>query len=164
MAHEDQLSLEISLTQEGYERLKAELTRLTTRERRAIADRLRTAYESGDAGESAVVATIGREQERIELRIRQLEDQLQRARIVRSGDLVQDIVQVGSRVTVRRLDDERCTSYQVVAPPESDPRRRLLSSDSPLGRAVLGRRAGEIVRIEGPINTEEVRIEAVAAP
>lgn len=164
MSPGDQLSFEVSITEEGYERLREELTRLTTVDRRAIADRLRAAYESGDSEEGAVVATIAREQERLELRIRRLEDQLLGARVVREGDLDPEIVQIGSRVTVRRVDQPDGRSYQVVSPAESDPRRALLSSQSPLGRALLGHRAGEVVSFERSGRVEEVRIEAVVAP
>ncbi|MGD9695903.1 MAG: GreA/GreB family elongation factor [Thermoleophilia bacterium] len=155
--------IEIRLTEEGHRRLTDELERLRFVEHPRIAERLRDAYDSGDAAETGLVSLIRHEEDSINRRIARLEAQLATATIVREGDLDPDVVQVGSRVVVSRRGESTRRSYCVVSPAESDPRSGYLSSQSPLGRALLGRRRGDVVRFEGPERVEQVRVESVSA-
>lgn len=112
-------------------------------------------------GSESELADALRQQDRLELRIRRLEDQLPTARIVTDDELADDRIGIGHRVDVRRGDGgER--SYVLVSPAESDPRRGRLSSDSPLGRALSGRRVGDVVELEH--NGERVTVIGLGIP
>jgi transcription elongation factor GreA len=152
-----QLALDNALTRDGVESLRAELHGLTTA-REASRRRVQAAFESGGDIE---LADALREQDRVELRIRRLEDQLLTARVVTDDDLADDRIGIGHRIDVRRGDGgER--SYVLVSPAESDPRRGRLSSESPLGRALAGRRAGDVVELEH--NAERVTVVGFGVP
>jgi transcription elongation factor GreA len=158
VATDGQLALDNALTRDGLESLRAELAELTAVSRTASRRRVQAAYESG--GEIELADAL-REQDRLELRIRRLEDRLLTARIVTDDELDDDHIGIGHRVDVRRGDGgER--SYVLVGPAESDPRRGRLSSDSPLGRALAGRRAGEVVELEH--NGERVTVIGFGIP
>jgi transcription elongation factor GreA len=153
-----QLALDNALTPEGVESLRAELDELTSVARAASRRRVQAAFESGGDVE---LADALREQDRIEFRIGRLEDQLLTARIVTEAELADDRIGIGHRVDVRRADGSE-RSYVLVSPAESDPRRSRLSSDSPLGRALAGRRAGDVVVLEH--NGERVIVLGVGIP
>jgi transcription elongation factor GreA len=156
-----QLSLEITLTAEGRALLRGELEELVAVARPAMADALRAAYESGEDSSSPQVVAARREQERLEARIARLDHALRHARVGCSGDLAEGVACVGSTVAVRRAGRDRVDRYTLVGPAEGDARRARISADSPLGRALLGRRAGEVVTVELPGGGVEVRVDEV---
>ncbi len=158
-----QMSLEITLTSEGQARLRAELEHLTSVSRRAVADLLRSAYESGEDGAGATVIAARREQERLEARIARLEGTLRHARVMPREDLAEDVARIGSSIALRRDGREAIERYTLVGPAEGDPRRSRISSASPLGAALVGRRAGETVRVAMPGGPVEIRVEEVRA-
>jgi transcription elongation factor GreA len=160
---DEQLTLEITLTPEGYERLRAELEELVSAARPAIADLLRSAYESGEDGASPQVIAASREHERLERRIARLEETLRQARVVPRADLAEDVVRIGSTVALRRGGAGSVERYTLVGPTEGDARQARISSQSPLGRALIGRRRGETVRVAMPRGDVEVRLDEVRA-
>ena len=159
-----QMSLEITLTPEGRARLEAELEELRRVHRPQMAEALRSAYESGDDGSSAQVQAAGREQERLELRIARLEATLRQARVIGRDDVSEGVVHVGSTVYVRRGERRPLERYILVGPHESAPGQSRISSQSPLGRALVGRRAGEAVSVEMPGGLQTVLVSEVRAP
>jgi transcription elongation factor GreA len=160
MTTDEQLSLEILLTPDGMALLRAELDELVNVARPASQRRVQAAFESGEGEGDTEIADARWEQDRIEMRIRRLEDQLRIARVVTDVDLDHDRIAIGHRVDVRRADGTE-RSYVLVSPAESDPRRGRLSSESPLGRALLGRRVGDVVVLEH--NEEEVTVTGMGA-
>ena len=161
MTTDEQLSLEILLTPEGLTMLQAELDQLVNVQRPASQRRVQTAFETGEGEGGTEVSDALWEQDRVELRIRRLEDQLRVARVVTDGDLGGGRIAIGHRVDVRRADGAE-RSYVLVSPPESDPRGGRLSAESPLGRALLGRRVGDVVVLEH--NDEEVTVTGIRVP
>lgn len=147
MTTDDQLTLEIRLTQAGFDLLRAELSQLVEVARPEAQRRLHDAYESGAADGSSEVSDARWEHDRIEQRIWRLDDQLRSARLITDGELRSDRVALGHRVDVRRDGGREC-SYVLVSPLESDPRKRRLSSESPLGKALLGGAVGDLVILE----------------
>lgn len=144
---DDQLALEICLTQTGFDHLRAELAQLIEVARPEARRRLYGAHESGGGDGSSEASDARWELDRIALRIRRLEGQLRSARLITDSELRSDGVAVGHRVDVRRAGGREC-SYVLVNPLESDPRTGRLSSESPLGKALLGRAVGEVVILE----------------
>lgn len=161
MARDDeQLSLALKLTRHGADLLRAELAELVEVGRPAANGRLHAAYESGDGDGGAEASDAAWALDRIERRIARLEAQLRTAVIVDAADLDEDVIAVGHRVDVRRAGGI-ARSYVLVSPVESDPRAGRLSTDSPLGSALLGRRPGDVVVL--PHNGEAIAITAVGA-
>ncbi len=159
--HEDQLTMEVRLTRAGAELLRAELAELTDVARPAALRRLHAAHETGAGDGSTEMDDTHWALDRIERRIQRLEGQLRSAHIVTEDDLAGDRIAVGHRVDVRRAGTGT-RSYVLVSPVEGDPRAGRLSADSPLGRALLDRRVGDVVTLEH--TGEEVTITGFGAP
>lgn len=153
----------IYLTEEGAEALRNELERLTSVERPAIAVRLRDAIQMGDLRENADYHEAKRQQGFIEGRILELEATLRKAVIIQEESAT-DMVRVGHRVTIREEGTDDDEAYQLVGPTEANPRDGRISNESPIGRALMGRRVGDVVDVQTPggvIAFEIVRIDQV---
>jgi transcription elongation factor GreA len=149
------------ITAEGAARLKAELAQLTGPEREALAKRLRAAIQNGDLSENADYHKAKEDQAFLEGRIQELEYLLRSAIIVEENDLPKDAVAVGTRVTVQEEGFEP-EIFHVVGAKEADPRAGKISNESPIGRALMERRVGDVVEAETPggkIKFKILRIE-----
>jgi transcription elongation factor GreA len=148
------------ITREGYERLHAELEMLVTIKRRQIADDLREAREDGrEPGENLAVAVALDDHAALERRIDELAAALSAVEIAEPP--ADGVAGIGQRVTIRVGDRGRPVVYRLVGAIEADPGTRRLSVDSPIGRALVGRRAGETVRVETPGGLRTVEVVAV---
>jgi transcription elongation factor GreA len=149
-----------SITRQGYERLRSELDELVNVRRPQIARWLRDAREDGgEPGENLDLAEALDEQALLERRIAELQGRLALARIVEcAADGTADI---GAHLRLRTPTGDT-TSYQLVGALESDPHRRLLSIDSPVGRALLGRTEGDVVEVDAPGGRRRFEIVAIA--
>jgi transcription elongation factor GreA len=136
------------LTPDGAAKLKAELQELTTTKRQDLARRLRDAIKMGDLSENADYIMAKEEQAFLEGRIQELEALLRTATIIADGGRT-DLVRVGSTVTVQEEGEEPET-FMLVGAREADPRAKKISNESPIGKALLGRRVGETARAETP--------------
>ncbi len=144
------------LTPEGYKKLVEELEYLRTVKRQEVAQRLHDALaEGGDLIENAEYEAAKNEQAFVEGRIQELEYILANARVVEGG--ASGEVEVGSRVTVEYEDGTKET-YTIVGAAEASPREGLISNESPLGQALLGKKAGEEVEVNAPNGSFKVRI------
>ncbi len=135
------------LTPERLEELKAELETLKTTKRMEIAERLKRSKEYGDLSENAEYAEAREEQNVVETRIFELEELLKKAVIIKKGGYT-DQVQVGCRVTVKK--DGQIFQYLIVGSNESKPEEGKISNESPIGRALLGKKVGDNVTITAP--------------
>lgn len=139
------------LTRQGYQKLQEELEFLRTVKRQEVAKRLHEAVEgSGDLGVDldAEYEAAKNEQAFTEGRIQELEILLANARVIEDG-IKSDVVQVGSKVTIQENGtDPEC--YVIVGPAEANPREGRISNESPLGRALMDHREGDIIRVEAP--------------
>jgi|DewCreStandDraft_1066081.scaffolds.fasta_scaffold01594_8 transcription elongation factor GreA len=156
------VSREIVLTPEGKERLSAELAYLKNVALAEALERLRRAREQspGDVGpgsESAAVLEAQTEVERLEARIAELESTLARAKVVAAPST--GTIGIGSRVTVR--DEEGEQTFTLVTAAEANVLAGRISVDSPVGRAVLGRRSGETVEVKTPAGVRRLTIVRV---
>ena len=139
------------LTREGRRKLKQELDYLSTVRRREISSRLRQAWPDGDALENAGLEVVLAEQSFLEGRIAALRNSLANVVIIEEAGSLRDTVGLGSHVTVVDLQGGgRPETYHVVGMIEADPINGNISNESPLGRALMGRRAGEEVIVDAP--------------
>jgi transcription elongation factor GreA len=137
------------LTAAGAEKLRAELAHLTSVERPALAQRLRSAIQMGDLSENADYHKAKEDQAFLEGRILELEFVLNNAIIVEATGQRREVADVGATVTVQEEDFEPET-YLLVGAKEANPREGKISNESPIGRALIGRRAGERVTAQTP--------------
>ena len=138
------------LTPVGAAKLKAELENLTTTKRQELSKRLREAIQMGDLSENADYIMAKEDQAFLEGRIQELEQVLRNAQIIKNEDAARsDYVSVGATVTVQE-PGEAAEIYTIVGAHEADPRQRKISNESPIGRALLGKRIGDVVKAETP--------------
>jgi transcription elongation factor GreA len=146
------------LTKEGFEKLQDELDYLRTVKRQEVADRLHEAMEGGELIENAEYEAAKNEQAFVEGRIQELEMLLATARVIDDDKKKRaDSVQVGSTVTIQEDGYEEET-YTIVGAAEANPRDGKISNESPIGKAILGHRAGDEVQVEAPDGSYKVRI------
>jgi transcription elongation factor GreA len=151
----------IYLTAEGAARLKAELEELKGPKREALAQRLRSAIQMGDLSENADYHKAKEDQAFLEGRIQELEFTLKHANIVEKGAAANDMVSIGSNVTVQE-EGFPPEVFQIVGAKEADSRTGKISNESPIGQALLDRRVGEIVEAQTPngkIRLKIIKIE-----
>ncbi|MCS7273206.1 MAG: transcription elongation factor GreA [Fimbriimonadales bacterium] len=152
---------EILITPEGYERLKRELEELKTVKRREIVERIRAARALGDLSENFDYQDAKRQQAFLEGRIRDLETVLSRARVVPRPENADQIVHMGSKVTLQDLETGKERTITIVGSFEADPLQDLISILSPLGEALLGKTAGEEVTVNTPKGIVRYRITRI---
>jgi transcription elongation factor GreA len=146
------------LTKEGYQKLQDELDYLRTAKRQEVANRLHEAMEGGELIENAEYEAAKNEQAFVEGRIQELEMLLATAKIIEeNGKKKSDIVQVGSKVTIKEGNYE-AEVYTIVGAAEANPREGKISNESPIGKAILNRKVGDTVKVETPGGTYNVKI------
>jgi transcription elongation factor GreA len=143
------------LTREGEQKLKAELIELTGPRREELAQRLRSAIQMGDLSENADYHKAKEDQAFLEGRIQEIEYILRSAVIIEKTRT--DVVSVGSTVTVQE-DNYDPETYYVVGAKEADPRKGKISNESPIGRALIDHKVGEVVEAETPGGKVKFRI------
>ena len=150
------------LTEDGVNRLSDELTKLKTEGRERLAERLQRALEDGqddDFVDNAELDAARHEQSFLEGRIQELETILANYKLIGDLDVKKSIIGVGAKITVVELgfEDEEET-YHLVGPAEADPVEGRISNESPLGKALLGKKKGQTVTISAPNGEIEFKI------
>ena len=146
------------LTPEGETRLRAELAELTGRRRQELAQRLRAAIQMGDLSENADYHKAKEDQAFLEGRIQELEAILRMAVIIEKKQ--SDLVTVGSHVTIQEGDSPPET-YHVVGAKEADPRNGKISNESPIGKALIDHKVGDVVEAETPSGRIKFKIRKI---
>jgi transcription elongation factor GreA len=149
------------LTREGYQKFQEELELLINVRRPEVALRLSQAVEGSDDDDTAEYEAAKDEQGMIEARIKKLEILLASARILDEQPKQVDRVDVGDHVTVQEAGGEPET-YMVVGPAEADPLKGRISYESPLGTALLGRKVGDVARVNAPDGPFEVKVISIS--
>ena len=144
------MARESLITQEGLDRLRDELNQLTTVKRREVAARIKEAREFGDIMENSEYDDAKNEQALLEQRIAQLEERLRRATVVDEKQLNTDMVGVGVRVHVKDQKSGDSKKFQIVGSAEADPAESKLSNESPIGKALVGHKRGDVVTVDTP--------------
>ncbi|MFW5981774.1 MAG: transcription elongation factor GreA [Halanaerobiaceae bacterium] len=155
------MSEEILLTQEGYEKLEKELDNLVNVKRREIAKRIKVAREFGDISENSEYDDAKNEQAFIEGRIKEIQNMLRHARIVKDDEITGDTVSLGTEVELRELDTGDEFTYKIVGSAEADPLNFKISNESPIGKAILGHKKGDKVSVEVPSGVMEYEILSI---
>jgi transcription elongation factor GreA len=148
------------LTKEGFQKLQEELDYLRTTKRMEVADRLHEAMEGGELIENAEYEAAKNEQAFVEGRIQELELLLATAQIIEENNgkgKKSDVIQVGSKVTIKEGNFEAET-FTIVGAAEANPREGKISNESPIGKSILGHKVGDVVKVETPGGTYNVKI------
>src|ERR1700742_3338192 len=140
---------DVLLTPEGLENLKKEIEHLSTTKRKEVAERIKEAREFGDISENSEYDDAKNEQAMLEARIMTLEDKLRSASVIDAKELSADVVRVGSQVQVKD-DKGKSLSYTIVGSTEADPSANRLSNESPVGKALVGRKKGDVAKVTLP--------------
>jgi transcription elongation factor GreA len=141
---------EVILTPEGYKKLKEEIEHLSNAKRREIAERIRVARQFGDIAENSEYDDAKNDQALLEHRIAILEERMANARVISKKEVSKDVVSVGSHVKLRDLSAKETVEYHIVGSAESNPDAQKLSNESPVGRAIIGKKKGETVEVTTP--------------
>ena len=148
------------LTAEGAIRLKAELAQLTGPEREELAKRLKSAIQEGDLSENADYHKAKEDQGFLEGKIQELEYTLQNAIIIEDHEGKREEIDIGAHFTIQE-DDHPPETFSMVGAVETDPRNGRISNESPIGRAVIGRRVGDTVAVETPNGQIHLKILSI---
>lgn len=150
---------DIMITEDGLKKLQDELRELVTARRPEVIARIKGAKELGDLSENAEYSAAKEEQSFIEGRIQELEEIIKHAKIATSKDDRGGNIDIGSVVVVT-VDGER-NQFELVGPTESDPARGKISVDSPVGKALLGHKAGDSIYVEAPDGKIQYKVVSV---
>lgn len=141
---------EVILTREGLKQLVDELENLRTVKRAEVKERLKEAIALGDLSENSEYDDAKNEQAFMEGRILELEKMIRNAKVIDEDAHQEGTVTVGSLVKVKDIEFDEINEYRLVGTVEADPMNNRISNESPVGRALLGRKKGEIVDVEVP--------------
>jgi transcription elongation factor GreA len=141
---------DVILTPEGLEKLKKEIETLSIDKRREVAERIKEAREFGDISENSEYDDAKNEQAMLEARIATLEDKLRSASVIDPSELKPDLVRVGSVVHVKDSESGKSFAYTLVGSTEADPSANKLSNESPVGKALVGRKKGDTAKVTLP--------------
>ncbi len=150
----------IILTAEGYLELEQELNYLKNEKRPEVITALKEARALDDLSENADYDAARDEQAKVEGRIKQLEYQLEHAII--NDNAKKDVVSIGTTVTVLYVGEGDEEVYQIVGSLEADPFENKVSNESPIGHALIGHKVGEVIPVDGPNGSYEVKILKIA--
>ncbi|NLP17461.1 MAG: transcription elongation factor GreA [Firmicutes bacterium] len=148
----------VLLTLGGLKKLEQELEYLKTVKRRQVAERIKQAVEFGDINENSEYDDAKNEQAFVEGRILTIERMLRNAQVIDETDFKPDEVGVGSKVKVLDLEFEEELIYTIVGSAEADLLENKISNESPVGKALLGQKVGDVVEIAVPAGQLKYRI------
>ncbi len=151
---------EFLLTSEGFLELETELNNLKSNDRPRIIEAIKEARAQGDLSENADYDAARDEQAKIEARIQELEYMLEHAKIIEKAS--GDKVEVGTTVTVNYVDDDEEEIYSIVGSMEADPFENKISNESPIGKAIMHKKVGDIISVESPNGSYDIKIVKIA--
>lgn len=140
---------ETLITAEGLEELKNELDYLKVTKRKEVSEKIKVALAFGDISENAEYDEAKNEQANVETRIAKLEQMVKNAKVIKAGKQ-KGVVSIGSKVTIKDLEFDETMEYIIVGSAEADPFKGKISNVSPLGKALLGKKIGEIIEVASP--------------
>ena len=153
---------EFKMSQERYDELKAELDYSKTTRADEIAELIKEARGFGDLSENSEYDEAKNEQGKLYSRIAELEDILLHAVIVDEAEMDSDKISIGCKVVVTNLDTRKqLPAYKIVGSQEADVMNRAISEDSPFGKALMGRKAGDEVIVEAPKGAIHYRVDSI---
>lgn len=148
----------VVLTYEGLKKMEEELEILKTVRRKEVADKIKEARGQGDLSENAEYDAAKEEQAEIESRIVVLEKMLRNAEVIDEEEVSNDVISIGSKVKIYDVEFEEELEYVIVGSAEADPMTGKISNESPVGRSLLGHKAGETIEVDTPAGMVEFKI------
>ncbi|AIQ14096.1 transcription elongation factor GreA [Paenibacillus durus] len=149
---------EIILTPEGFAQLEEELKELKTVKRKELAERLKVAISYGDLKENSEYHSAKDDQAFMETRIKQVENMLKYARVVDADSLDVTSVAIGSIVVLNDVEFSEKVEYRIVSPAEADVAQNKISYESPLGKELIGKKAGSVIKVDAPAGVIEYEL------
>lgn len=140
----------IPITKEGYQKIKAELERLKSVERRAVVEAIKEARGHGDLSENAEYDAAKERQGMIEAKIAEIESKMGKFEIIDTDNLSTDKVVFGVYVEIENVENNEIKKYRIVGPDESDISKGYISVFSPIARALIGKKVGDEVVVNAP--------------
>ena len=156
------LNEEIILTREGYDKIVAEYEELTAVKRAEVAARIKEAISYGDISENAEYDAAKNEQAELEDRIIYLENMIRKAKIVQDEDVKGDTVGIGLKVEVQNTDTGEVEEFSIVGATESDPFNGKITTESAVGKALIGHKKGDTVSVEVPNGIITYKIKKIS--
>ncbi|MDT2831404.1 transcription elongation factor GreA [Vagococcus carniphilus] len=150
------------MTLEGKEKLEVELEELKTIKRKEIVERIKIARSFGDLSENSEYESAKDEQAFVEGRITTLENMIRFAQIIDNNNVSKDEVSIGRTVKFIELPDGDEEEYTIVGSAEADPFSGKISNDSPIAKALIGKKLNDVVTISTPGGDMDVRIEKIS--
>ena len=152
------MAKQVVLTDQGLKKLEEELEYLKTEKRKEISEKIKVALSFGDLSENSEYDEAKNEQAMVESRIATIEAMLKNVKLIDDEEVSTETVSIGAKVQVLDQEFNEKIEYQIVGSTEADPDQQLISDESPVGRALLGHRAGDDVEVETPGGTFQLRI------
>ena len=152
---------EVILTQEGFDKLEEELNYLKTEKRTEIAERIKVARGFGDLSENSEYDEAKNAQAENEQQIAELEAKIRHAKVIDSKEIDTKTVQIGNTVKLYDEEFEEEIEYTIVGSTEVDLTENKISNESPIGKALLGRKKGEVVDVDAPDGIIKFEILAI---
>ena len=152
---------EVILTQEGFDKLEEELNYLQTEKRTEIAERIKIARGFGDLSENSEYDEAKNAQSENETQIAELEAKIRHAKVIDSKEIDTKTVQIGNLVKLHDEEFDEDVEYTIVGSTEVDLSENKISNESPMGKALLGRKKGEVVEVEAPAGMIKYKILAI---
>ena len=149
---------EIYLTQEGYKEKEQRLEYLKSEKRQEVIEKLKTAREFGDLSENAEYDAARDEQRKLETEIEMLEETLRVAQIVDVSAVKKDKVAVGCKVKLLDIEFDEEEEYSIVGSLEANPNAGMISNESPIGKAIMGKKKGDVVEVETPAGQIQMKV------
>ena len=149
---------QINLTAEGMEKLEAELDYLKTVRRKEVSERIKVALSFGDLSENSEYDEAKNEQARVEVKIAEIESKLKHAKVIDTQELDMSVVSLGSKVKVLDLEFNDEMVYTIVGSTEADPKKFKMSDESPVGKALIGKKVGDQVDVEVPAGIFQCKV------
>lgn len=154
------MSEKVILTEEGYQQLEKRLEELKFVKRPEITERIKVARDFGDLSENAEYDAARNEQARIEGEIVEIEAKLKVAEIIKDNG-AKDVVSVGKAVEILDLDFNEINVYEIVGTTEADISKNRISNESPLGKALIGSKVGDVVTVKAPECDYQVKVVSI---
>lgn len=152
---------EFLVTQEGYDNLERELEELKTVKRQEIAERIKVALGFGDLSENSEYDEAKNAQAANENKIAELEQKIRYARIIDDSEIDTETVQVGNIVKVRDMEFDEDLEYTIVGTTEVDLAQNKISNESPIGKALMGKKKNQVVNVEAPSGIIKMKILSI---
>ena len=156
--------IRMPISRTGFDRLRKELGNLERRERHDVIKAIEVAREHGDLKENAEYHAAKERQGHVEGRILELKDKLSRAEVIDCSEVNCSRAVFGTVVTMLDLDEDVEVTYQLLGPEESDVEKGVISVQSPLGRAIIGKEIGDEIKVVTPGGIREFELMNITAP